>query len=522
MNTGNIVTGEENFYMLFTNGTKKKGTEEIQFTLNPNNKEIKQGTLKDGETFLEILDFTGTAKIGTTLIKFLNKSDKIKSTLIKYFKFIENFKIEELHKKIETLISDFHINKFEPNQIMDICYKIYHNVSKIDALQLCNELIEILVNLDDYASKSPKDINGLKFLATIYSCDDDFGNDLEKEDLLQILQFSKNIFSLKNNYYEFGDVLTILELILEGRTDELVTNYKLILFNIIHTLEYRLEKIVKDKSLFLLIHQVFKKYFDDYNKFNISSSLYDLTKTFRNNVENNPYNTYYNTFYSYLLNLQEEKQNRDIERKRNGLPIEKVDTVSTFKNIIYKMTEIFVKTLRDDIFFMHLNYEEDISIKSANIIIEENTYKIAISSLNELFYYSKHYINEDGRKLKSCKLCGKYFVTEYKTDEVNCRNIYKKSGKTCSKTARYNSRIGNTIDKKINRKLKKIRQMLSNRDATHGTDESRTFNNKWKNKKDELEATEELKADKNKLFQAELKWLEEEHSLLKHRKNTPS
>lgn len=521
MNTGNIVTGEENFYMIFTNGAKKKGTEEIQFTLSPNNKEIKQETLKDGETFLEILDFTGTAKIGTTLIKFLNKSDKIKSTLIKYFKFIENFKIEELYKKIETLISDFHINKFEPNLIMDICYKIYYNVSKIDALQLCNELIEILVNLDDYASKNPKNSNGLKFLTTIYSYDDDFCNDLEKEDLLQILQFSKSIFSLKNSFYEVGDMLTILELILEDKKDELVANYKLILSNIIYGLQCRLEKIVKDKSLILLIKQVFKNYYDDYNKFTITSSLYDLTKTFRNNVENNPYNTYYNAFYSYLLNLQEEKQNRDIERKRNRLPIEKVNSVFTFKNIVYKMTEIFVKTLRDDIIFMQENYEQDISVNSANIIIEENTYKIAISSLNELFYYSKHFINKDGRSLKSCKLCGNYFVTEYKNSEIYCRNIYK-AKKTCSEIANFNSGIGNTIDKKVAKKVKSIREMLRKRDNISNIDELQTFNIKWKNKKEELQANKELKSDRNKLYEEALQWLEEQHSLLKDRKNTHS
>lgn len=463
---GNIYTGNEELFIQFILGNKKEGKEEIYLENCDTTSQIlgNNNTLKFAKHQYAVRDDyneklaegVSSARIGTTLTNLLNKNEYILNTLMKYYKIIEDFgidKVQELCACIEKILNESNIINVE----------VKYNLWEI--LEEANNIKE-----DTYSDK------------------------------VQFLNFIEEVLKLKTNDYEYEDLIIIADEILEDEKDIVLRNYGILLKNILYKLEKELKEKL-NKPLQMLVSQIFKKFYADYYFATNKNKLFDFLKNTRINMENSPYNTYYKNLYKYMISIE----NRKI-----------ADVVGRFEKFsLQEMSKIFANSLLEDIRYMIENDNNNVVYKFSNEIQEtKNVHKCKITSFKELFIVSKHYILQDGNLLKTCKVCGKYFVTYNKTSNEACRRIWT-NGKTCSENLDYNNKVGNTIDIKISKEKTAIRNMLKKRDVKHETKEKEIFNDKLKSYINKLDLEKSTKKDKQHKL---LGWLKSQHEELKANK----
>lgn len=463
---GNVYTGNEKLFIQFTLGNKKEGREEIylenydfmnQVLGDDNSLQLaKHQYLVKDDYNEKLTEGANLARIGTTLTNLLNKNDYIISTLTKYLKFIEDFgtdKVKELCANIQNVIEK----------------------SNVKSLKTQYNLWEVL-----------EETNNVKV-----------DSNFEKR---QFLNFIEEVLNLKTNDYEYEDLIIITDEMLENEKDIILRNYSILLKNIIYKLEKELtEKL--NKPLQMLINQIFRQFYIDYYFVTKKNKLFDFFKNAKTNMENNPYNTYYKNLYEYMLNIQNRKTaNVSIRFERFSLQ---------------EISKIFVRSLLEDIRYMIENDTNDIVYKFPNEIQNlKNVHKCKIASFKELFVVSKYYITQDGNLLKTCKVCGRYFITYNKTSNEACRRNWT-NGKTCSENLDYNNKVGNTVDIKISKEKTAIRNMLKKRDVKYGTKEKEIFNAELKYYINKLNLEKSTKKDKQHKL---LEWLKLQHAKLKENK----
>ncbi len=480
--TGNVVTGNEKLFLEFEINKKRNGIEKVCLQNVHINNGSLTNILNNDETLLKVeyivKDTYNNIKgrIGTTLVNFLNEADEIRAILVTGLENIGKFEkkhIANMHKKIEQYISKLKAMHIQTNKIGSIINEIYYLPINKNKIEICDEIIS--QNLD-----------------------------IDTEDL-EIVSVMKKIFLLikDNSYYKESDLIMIVNAILEEHMNLTEEIYRQILINFVKELEFKikekLEKVTtKNRELQTLIFIIFNNFYKDYNMTDIDNRLFDFFQISRSNAKNNINNTYYQEIHKYMVDIQDTK----------GTTLKKFDKFS-----IKEMIKIFIKSLIKDIEKIVIDYEQQEVFISNTVVIQKNVYKYEISSLIDLANISRRYILEDGRKLKKCHICGRFFVTETKTTETHCKRIFK-DGKTCSEYANYNSRVGMDIAKKISKEIDAIKSMLRKRDRNNDTNQLKVFERKLNNIKKQLfkEYTEE-KANE-KLF----KWLEKEHLELKKRK----
>lgn len=524
-----IITLQEKVYISFNKRKKKKGTEEIQIERNPilkKNKKIKN-YVTISKKYSQIFRLKNKIKIpqhikislperrtGTTLLAFLNKSDDIVNLLEKYIKLICNLKVDEFIQKIQKILSKYNVN----NYVDEVCSSLYFENDSQEILEKCQNIINILEN------KKLKKNNKLRkeiFEGLFGEPISDVEKKIDDEELLQIVYFAKEFFSLCDKDYSNEERFTTLRILLDNNnilyihrfilknriknlSDEFKETIKMNILNKEDTIKKdKIEELGKAENvlthnldfsyqLSLLVEQIFKTFFDIDEKLSTSIYINEFIKYIETNLENKEYNTYYKELYFYLKSNKKEN----------------------YITYLYEISKIFIESLEIDIKNMIINYEKDVELKFVNHQIENEKIKFEITSLNELFYYSKYYIQQDGRKLKSCKYCSRFFLTENKTNELYCKNVYvDENGKedskkrTCSEIACFDSTEGNKIDKRVNKELKTIREMLRKRDKG----QLDKFNDEWNIEKNKFEKI----YTGNQKYKFELEWLEKKHSLLK-------
>lgn len=489
--TGMVITGNEKFILEFTLGKKRTGIEKVYVQKNKNFFEktsVKETSIDESlytdENLmkLEYLVFDDFEKgninrVGTTLVNFLNQADKIREYLFMYLKKVENLSIKEIENlcnKIKKIIDDYKVNSNEIDKELSYTfYEIWANARLNEIFECCEQLEK---HIDAKNNKGEHII----------------------EEELRAIKFTKKIFSLKfENYYDESTIFLITDSIFQN--EEIIDNSTLknivedIYNHNLKVLIQDLERKIKDflnEPLQILIDIIFKQFYGDfYTINNKKEKLYDYFVRSAKNSERYPYNLYYKNMFEYMDKIRKKKGPNIIEK---------------FKNFSFKeMSIIFIKSLISNIDEMITENNKELPLFSSNIIINNKTHQSEISSLYEMFYISKYYISQDGRELKKCHLCGKYFVTENTTAETHCRRIFK-NGKNCSEYANLNSRTGNDISKKIGKIYNNITSMLRNRDKYNHTTELANFNKRYNDIKLQGEETQQL-----------LSWLKEEHKKLK-------
>lgn len=481
---GNVVTGDEKLFLEFTLGKKKTGIEQLLLenpiltTPNNTNELIKTDYIIEDDYDEAIIKDNKPDRIGITLTNFMNKTDKLLPILNKYLKLIDVFnvgKVEELHTEIKAIINEFKLTEIKVDyDINKALIEIHHTLGTKDELKSCQNLIESI----------SKDRN------------------IDKE-FLNILRFIESLFHLKNNYYNYDDLILITFELLEKEQNIIQQHYNLLLLDLIKNLEQEL-KVAVNEVIGELVHQIFKNFYKDYYFASNPSNLFDFLVNTKTNMNNTPYNTYYKNIYNYIYKIQLES----ISRKTN----KEYDKIKRFEKFsLHEMSKIFINTLIADISYISDNYNNFPDVISNAIVISKNIYRYKISSFYELFYISMYYIKEDGNNLTKCDLCNRFFITQGKINEKHCRRIYKEDLNCCEYAIKY-FRGTKSFTAEISDIHNKIRSMLKKRDTTHNTNQFEIFDKKYKYIKNKLDLENISKDEKAEKL---LNWINLEYNNLK-------
>lgn len=471
---GNVVTGDEKLFLEFTLGKKETTVEQlflessvVTSSSNTHNLiKLKYDIEDDYDE--DIIRDNQPDRIGITLTNFMNKIDKLLPILNKYLKLINTFnmnKVEKLYSEIKANINNFELQNI-PN-IDDELFQIHQKILNENEKKLYEKSTDLI-------SKINKNID---------------------TEILNILKFMESLFHLKNDYYNYDNLLLItIELL--NKEDDVQQCYNWLLLNLIRELENELNLEVNE-ALKILIYQIFKIFYKDYHFASNSSNLFNFLSNTKNNMQANPYNTYYQNIYKYISSIEDKKTSNIIERFK--------------KFSLQEMSKIFVETLVEDISNISNNYNDVPDVILNTIETSKNTYRYEISSFSELFYISRYYIAKNSSNLTKCELCGRFFITQGKVTENHCRRLYKENLNCCEYTIKY-FRKTKSFSSEISDIQNKIRTMLKKRDTSHNTKQFNEFKTKYQEKKNEIDLKNISQEDKAKEL---LNWIKLEHKNLK-------
>ena len=231
------------------------------------------------------------------------------------------------------------------------------------------------------------------------------------------------------------------------------------LFDYIKELEHVLI-LQLNLPLTFLVKGVFKTFYKDYEYImSHKDEIYSFQTISEDNLKRKPYNTYYKQVYKYMVDISS------------------ADTCKRYEKFNIKdVAQKFLNSIQQDICNMLNNYDLELKYEYIRVDIADDMAKSTVTSLNELFYYSKYHIEKDGRELKCCDLCGRFFVTDYRNTETHCRRLYdRNSQKNCCDEANLNSKRGYGYSKLIDNELAKIKLQLLIRDCQNNTFEMVAF-----------------------------------------------
>lgn len=252
-------------------------------------------------------------------------------------------------------------------------------------------------------------------------------------------------------------------------------------------------KLELNQPLKVLISRIFKIFYMDYKYLmNNPDELYEFKNKAGDNLKRKPYNTYYKLVYKYMTDIENVSAS-DISKRFEQFNI---------KDIIEK----FLQSIQEDICYMLNNYNNlELNLDYMSVYTMNQCNKIEISSLRELFCYSKYYIAKDGRALQYCKLCGRFFITDFRNTETHCKRIYDKTEqRNCCDESNFNSSKGYGLKMQIDKELSDIYLKLLIKDCKNNTFEIECFEKQlYDNAKyrlnDELNKKNKLKYDKELL-----------------------
>lgn len=481
---GNVVTGNEELLLEFVLGKKKTSVEQLFIespvvtSSNNTNNLIKSKYNIEDDYDEDVIKDNQPDRIGITLTNFMNKTDKLLPILNKYLKLIDTFnidKVEKLHDEIKAIINNFELKNI-PN-IDEELFQIHQRILDEDEKKSYKRLIDLISKI-----KNEKNID---------------------TEILKTLKFMESLFHLKNDYYNYNNLLLITVELL-NKEDDVQQYYNWLLLNLIQKLENKLNLEVNE-TLKILIHQIFKIFYKDYYFASNPSNLFDFLSHTSNNMKANPYNKYYQNIYKYISSIQHEAISRKINKE--------YDRIKRFKKFsLQEMSKIFIDTLIKDIIYISDNYNNVPDVISNTIETSKNTYKYKISSFYELFYISRYYIEKDGNNLTKCNLCGRYFITQGKVTEKHCRRIYKENLNCCEYAIKY-FRETKSFSAEISDTHNKIRSMLKKRDASHNTKQFDEFNTKYKDIKNKIDLENISRDEKAEKL---LNWINLEYKNLKN------
>lgn len=480
---GNVVTGNEELFLEFVLGKKKTCVEQLfienPVVINSNNIHnlIKSKYNIEDDYDEEIIKNNQPNRIGITLTNFMNKTDKLLPILNKYLKLIDTFnidKVKKLHDEIKAIINNFELKNI-PN-IDEELFQIHQKILNEDEKKSYKRLNDLIFNI-----KNEKNID---------------------TEILKTLKFMESLFHLKNDYYNYNNLLLITVELL-NKEDDVQQCYNWLLLNLIQELENKLNLEVNE-TLKILIHQIFKIFYKDYYFASNPNNLFDFSSHTNNNMKANPYNKYYQNIYKYISSIHNEAISRKINKD--------YDRIKRFEKFsLQEMSKIFINTLIADINYIYNNYNKIPDVISNTIQTSKNTYKYKISSFYELFYISRYYIEKNGNNLTKCNLCERYFITQGKVTEKHCRRIYKGNLNCCEYAIKY-FRETKSLSSEISDTHNKIRSMLKKRDASHNTKQFDEFNTKYKEIKNKIDLENISQEDK---IEKLLNWIKSEHKNLK-------
>lgn len=484
-----VLTVDAKLYIEFLLGSSKKGKERIFYEDSPktkkqvedrlnkyrkiaiekkakkeNNKYIKyypeqlaKWTFNISDDYEELRTYDNKEEIiGTTLVNFLNKVDIIIQDINIFEKKLKQYNIIAIRSKkdrILSLLNKYKIEDFNIDNIYEgLTMALYNDYKYFDD----NKEIETILNLAQ----------------ELFLLEDNY---FEKEDLKQfILDIINNVYT-ENEMYE-----------------------KILLYNI-KRFENKIQNSVNN-PLKYIVNEIFNCFYKHYNYITLNNSLYEFFNKLQDDVQEYMYNKYYKNLYEYMIEIEDVEEER-LDRKFNNIEL-------------IKVVDIFVNSLRNDIVTMLENYDtRNIDFGNTNLIKEDKKVLLHITSLNELYFYSQYCINEDGRALKYCKLCGRFFITDYKVSENNCRRIYEEGNEklSCCDIIKYNSNKGYGRKRKIENRLAKIKLELIKMDCKNKTSKYSIFQQQLYKfiKENKYEKTEEH-------YKEILEWLDDYLSKVKN------
>ena len=263
---------------------------------------------------------------------------------------------------------------------------------------------------------------------------------------------------------------------------------------LIYNFQNELEKKLGCKILKIILKQIIKAFMHDFDEMfdevlNVQADKEVLLEKYLQSSE-----LHYSHIQSLYVTLSEYVENNSNET-----------VIITGRKIFI----LFLISLVQDIEFIINNCEKDI-IEIPEIYKVD---KYEIRTLKDLFYISKYHIQKSNKRIKRCRICGKYFVTKgNKTTEVYCRRKYKNKKYTCQELGtRSKRRVDNfTADLKadIKDELNRITSMLRKQDKNDNTSLNDEFLGIYKIKFSELES---LEISEDEILQMKLEWLKEQH-----------
>lgn len=535
----NTITGDEKIFVQFEIGKSKSGKEKIFLKNTSIKKEKLLNEFKDDNISLLEKEFIvqddnnekeSTNKIGVTITNLLNKSDKMLPILNNYLSVLINLNFEEVKEislKISNIIDKYKLMSYKVETITDyiyVAYNIIDNNKLFKNLQLKVKKIKEELGKDKIKNKKNyKDYKELQLIAKkieeelYWEVKNNITNDEDYKRLTLCGDFLEEIYLLKNEYISERDLVRLVDGILHNEVDiENEIFYQLILNNV-KELEKKLKQRMNQPLQFLLV-KIFKQF---YNDFRVKDNERNIEKLWKNNeekLEQKPYNNYYKELDMYLSKLRIDSIN-EIKAIKSSPTTNKLSS-KKFERFTYKdMAIVFIKSLIEDINFMQDNCQEsNIKFEYSNIIKKDGIYEI--SSLGELFYISKYYIQENATSLKRCKNCNKIFIANLPKN-VNCQRPYKKRKRidyenstqyyTCREYAKkYNREVGKIPEeiRKLDNKIKTYIRKVKNSNKI-----SQEEHDDIKSKCDEIkksDLTEDEKIEKlSKLHQDIKKYLKE-------------
>lgn len=292
--------------------------------------------------------------------------------------------------------------------------------------------------------------------------------------LVNLLNRTDDIYSILENYIKMSENISVE--------------------NQIHNLQYEIDSKLRYKPLNILVKRVFNSFIVDFGILSETEPSQDDLEEYKNNSEDDFCNirTFYELLYQYV--------SKAIDNNK----------VIFSERFIFK---IFIIALLQDIKFIIDNCDED----TIKIPEKYQVDKYTVRTLKDLFYISEYQIQKRNKRIKKCKICGKYFVTKgNKTTEVYCRRKYKGKKYTCQEFGTYSRRrIDNTtVDLRgdVKQELNRTTTMLRRQDSKDNTNLKDDFMKRYKIKFLELEA---LEISEDEILQMKLDWLKEQHEILK-------
>lgn len=483
LNNVNFITGKEQFIFQFEIEKAKEGIEKIYIRNNPiDNDFILVGLDEEEKKEIKTInkkfvikddygDEGGNNRIGTTLVNILNKSDDINIILEEYKKIIEEEnikKVEDVYRKILTLIEKFKLNQLNTEKILNLIYKIYY---------MCEDI------------KLNKSINSRNIsVKEIFSQYEE----ISKNEYFEVTNnFLKELYLLKTKYLEEMELIILVENILDKRDKLIESCYKNLLLKIIKDLENKLKNKV-NFPLKYLIYNIFVFFYKDYNNLKEDEkNLYEFRININERYKQRPYNTYFEKMSKYMNSLYDKSINRIKEIKR--IPKRDIELPKKFEDFSYQdYTTIFIQVFVDDINFMIDNYaKQDLTFTNiSSIKVPNSDNKYEILSWNELFYVSMYYILKNKTVLKRCKTCNKFFIAKKPKRDKNCQRKCPENIKyTCREYADKNYRKGNETKNEVSKMSNKIYSLLERRLYNKKIDENKydellkkqkNLNNKYK------------------------------------------